>query len=150
MKKLLLTVLVMATVLSCQTNQQKAEAEARKKLESVKAKSPEPVKESIAPTGNAEYDKIRKDYKLFDKWKITNRLVKESWIYEIYQKGNEYIGVIPKWDYRIEVLEKKGFNYYIKGNSSGEYYRIDDEKYMTLYDKDGELYSAGYSAVKEK
>ena len=151
MKGIILSIcslLIIIGLSSCQYNNH--EAEAKKKIEEQKLESHEPVTESITPSGNEEYDRVRREYKLFGKWKITNRLIEDSWIYEIYQKGDEYIGYIPRFDFKKEVLVKKGFNYYVKGNRSGEYYSIDDEKFMSLWDKDGTLYDAGYSAALQK
>lgn len=94
------------------------------------------------------YDKIKRDYNLFGKWTITNTFAKKSYLYEIYYKGEEYLGIIPSWNYKKEILLKKGENYFVKGNKWGEYYRINKNMKMTLYDRDGELKTTGYVAVK--
>lgn len=108
-----------------------------------------PVEKVETASGNSNYEQIKKDYELFSKWRITNKPAKMEYPYEIYKKGTEYIGVIPEKDYRTEILEKKGDKYYVKGSKYGEYYRIDANKNMTLYDKDGDLSSMGYKATKE-
>jgi hypothetical protein len=87
---------------------------------------------------------------LFGKWKIKNTIVNQSFPYEIYTKNNEYIGVTPQGDYNTDILEKKGNNYYKKGNEYGEYYTIDSEKNMSLFDKDCDLSSVGYMAVRQR
>ena len=108
-----------------------------------------PIEKVETASGNSNYEKIKKDYKLFGKWKITNTIVKKSYPYEIYKKGNEYIGVIPHGKYRTEILEKKGDKYFVKGSEYGEYYRVDSKMNMSLFDKDGELASSGYIATKK-
>lgn len=110
--------------------------------------SAKPVEKVETKSGNDNYDKIRSDYELIGKWKITNSLSKQNYPYEIYKKGNEYVGVIPQGDYKTEILEKNGNKYLVKGNEYGEYYVIDDNLNMTLFDKDGDLSSMGYKAVK--
>ena len=107
-----------------------------------------PIDKVEIPSGNNNYDKLITDYELFGKWEISNSLSKTKYLYEIYKKGNEYIGVIPP-DLRTEILEKKGDKFIVKDNQFGEYYRIDANMNMTLYDKDGELESMGYKATKQ-
>jgi hypothetical protein len=111
--------------------------------------SPTSVEEIETVSGISNYDNLKKDYKLFGKWKISNTIAKDSYPYEIYSNGNEFIGVIPQDDYKTEILEKKGNDYFIKGNKSGEYYKIDTKMNMSLYDNDGELASMGYKATKK-
>ena len=98
----------------------------------------------------SSYSKLKTDYELFGKWNISNSTVKESYPYEIYKKGNEYIGVIIKDDFdkKTENLINKGSDYYVKGSKYGEFYRIDKSMNMELFDKDGELTSIGYKATK--
>ena len=98
----------------------------------------------------SSYSKLKTDYELFGKWTISNSTVKESYPYEIYKKGNEYIGVIIKndLDKKTENLIKKGSDYYVKGSKDGEFYRIDKNMNMELFDKEGELTSIGYKATK--
>ena len=108
-----------------------------------------PVEEVETSSGNSNYDKIKAEYKLFGKWEISNSASKSSYIYEIYQKGNEYMGVIPQDEYKTEILEKKGNDYHVKGNRYVEFYRVDASKNMTLFDKDGDLTSIGYKAIKK-
>ena len=111
--------------------------------------SSKPIEKVETASGNSNYDKLKTDYELFGKWKITNTTVKSSYPYEIYKKGDEYIGVIPKDEFKTEILEKKGIKYFVKGNKYGEYYMINSNMEMTLFDKDGELASMGYKATKE-
>ncbi len=49
--------------------------------------------------------RLKKDYKLFGKWEISNTIAKDSYPYEIYSNGNVFIGVIPQDDYKTEILE---------------------------------------------
>lgn len=115
-------------------------------LQAINAK---PIEEVETASGNSNYDKLKNDYDLFGKWEITNSMTKSSYPYEIYKKGNEYIGVVPQDDFKTEILEKKGNDYFVKGNKHGEYYKIDANKNMVLYDQDGELTSMGYKAIKK-
>jgi hypothetical protein len=105
------------------------------------------VDEIKTASGSSNYDKIKSEYELFGKWEISNTAAKSSYHYEIYRKGNEYIGVIPQNEYKTEILEKKGNDYYVKGNKFGEFYRVDSSKNMTLFDEDGDLTNAGYKAT---
>ncbi|KAF5434820.1 hypothetical protein C5S36_04315 [Candidatus Methanophagaceae archaeon] len=66
--------------------------------------SADPIEEVKTSSGNSNYDKLKTDYELFGKWKITNTTVKSSYPYEIYKKDDEYIGVIPKDDFKTEIL----------------------------------------------
>ena len=111
--------------------------------------SPIQVEKVKTASGNSNYDNLKKNYKLFGKWKITNTIVKESYPYEIYSQGDKYVGVIPQDKYRTEILEKKGNKYFVKGNKFGEYYLIDSKLNMTMYDKDGELESMGWTTSRE-
>jgi hypothetical protein len=108
-----------------------------------------PIEKVEIASGNSNYDKLKAEYELFGKWKISNMTVKYSYPYEIYKKGNEYIGIMPQDKFKTEILEKSGNKYSVKGNKYGEYYMITSTKKMTLFDKDGELASMGYEATKE-
>lgn len=119
-----------------------------------------PAETIVAPSGKSHYDKVRREYQLLGKWTITNSILKANGIqstykYEIYRNGNKYVGVIPQEDrkYQTEILEKIGNDYFIKGNNvnneNGEYYRIDAGMNMTLFDRDGDLSTAGYKAIKD-
>ena len=99
-------------------------------------------------SGNSNYEKIKAEYELFGKWSISNSMAKEKYPYEIYKRGTEFVGVIAQGEYKIEVLVKNGDRYVVKGNDYGEYYKIDSKMNMSLFDKDGELASMGYSAVR--
>jgi hypothetical protein len=108
-----------------------------------------PIEKVEIASGNSNYDKLKAEYELFGKWKISNMTVKYSYPYEIYKKENEYIGIMPQDKFKTEILEKSGNKYSVKGNKYGEYYMITSTKKMTLFDKDGELASMGYEATKE-
>lgn len=110
--------------------------------------NPKPVEKVETKSGNANYDKIKTEYELIGKWTITNTTVNQSYPFEIYKKGTDYVSVIPQDDFKTEILSKKGNDYYVKGNKYGEYYHIDSDKNMKLFDKDGDLSSMGYKATK--
>jgi len=104
----------------------------------------------------SEYDEIKRNYELVGKWDIivqVGRGEKYSNPYEIYRLGNEYIGVYPEVGSinkirEIETLRKVDNKLYIVGNKNGEYYMIDKNKNMALFDKYGDLESAGWKAIK--
>lgn len=98
---------------------------------------------------NKEYERIKNEYDLFGEWIISNSNFDMSEPYEVYQKGNEFIGVFPEDDFKMEQLEKKGNKYYIKDSKAGEFYTIDDDKNMKLFDQKGDLSSVGYKATKK-
>lgn len=100
-------------------------------------------------SGNSNYEKIKAEYELFGKWSISNSMAKEKYPYEIYKRGAEFVGVIAQGEYTTEVLVKNGDRYVVKGNDYGEYYKIDSKMNMSLFDKDGELASMGYSATRK-
>lgn len=106
-----------------------------------------PIEVVETSSGNANYDNLKKDYELFGKWSIS--AAGYSYPYEIYKKENEYIGVKSSGEYKTEILDKKGNDYYVKGNKFGEFYRIDKNLNLTLFDRDGDLTSAGYRATKQ-
>ncbi len=109
----------------------------------------EPIETVKNASGNSNYDNLKSEYELFGKWTITNTTANSSYPYEIYTKDNEYVGIIPQGDFKIENLDKSGNKYSVRGNQYGEYYIITANKEMTLFDKDGELASMGYKAIKE-
>jgi len=111
--------------------------------------SSKPIERVETSSGNSNYDKLKSEYELFGKWKITNTIAKSSYPYEIYKNGYEYIGVIPQDKFKTEIIEKSGNKYSVKGNKYGEYYMITSSMEMTLFDKDGELASMGYKATKQ-
>jgi hypothetical protein len=47
----------------------------------------------------------------------------------------------------FEELKKEANKYRIKDSRFGEYYIIDSQKNMELFDQDGELESTGYTAT---
>jgi hypothetical protein len=105
------------------------------------------VSKKPASSKNANYEQLKHDYELFGKWTIINTIVQESYIYEIYKKENDFIGVRLN-DFKKENLTKKGSDYYVKENKYGEFYRIDKNLNMILFDKEGGLTSSGYKALK--
>ena len=94
--------------------------------------SSKPIEKVETASGNSKYDKLKAEYELFGKWKISNTTVKSSYPYEIYKKGNEYIGLIPQDKFKTEILEKSGNKYSVKGNKYGEYYMITSTKKKKL------------------
>jgi hypothetical protein len=113
--------------------------------------SPIKVEKVETASGNSNYEKIKSEYVLFGKWQISLKVGDQLYGYpiEIYTKNNKYIQVTPEGEFETVILEKKGNKYYQKGNEDGEYYKIDSNKNMTLFDKDGELSSMGYKATKK-
>jgi|SRR5690554_815810 len=111
--------------------------------------NPKVIEKAQTKSDNVNYEKIKSEYELFGKWTITNTIVKQSYPFEIYKKGDEYLCVIPQDNFKTKTLLKKGNDYYIKGNKYGEFYRIDSDKNMKLFDKDGDLSSMGLKAIKK-
>jgi len=103
--------------------------------------------EKSTSSGNTNYDQLKSDYELLGKWTIANTIVEQSYPYEIYKKGNEYVGIRLN-NFKTERLTKKGTDYYVNENKHGEFYRIDKNLKMLLFDKDGDLTSTGYKATK--
>jgi hypothetical protein len=83
---------------------------------------------------------------LFGKWKITNSTAKLSYTYAIYQKDGKFYGISDSKPDKQESLKRNGEIYTVVGNKFGEYYKIDKNKNMELFDKGGELKSMGYTA----
>ena len=98
-------------------------------------------------SGNLKYDKLKINYTLIGKWVINNSFQNHKYTFEIYNKGSKYLGIRLN-DFTIENLTKKDLKYYISGNKYGEFYRVDKNKEMTLFDNDGSLVGAGYTATK--
>lgn len=69
--------------------------------------------------------------------------------YEIYYSESEHIGVNKMGGLKFETLIKEGDKYIVEGNRHGEFYIVDNDKNMTLFDNDGDLTGAGYSAKKK-
>jgi hypothetical protein len=107
-------------------------------------------------SGSVKYDKIRQKYELFGKWKITNESnLYPAYVFEIYKKGAEFVGVIIYDEYKklenkytFENLEKEGNKYYIKGSTADEYYLFDSSKNIYMFDKRGNLADVGFKCVK--
>ncbi|TYB73198.1 hypothetical protein [Bizionia myxarmorum] len=146
MKNKLFLIALSLTLLTACKNDPKQEDIDLPEMETVET----PIQETPAATSPAlTYDNLKADYTLFGKWKITNTLiVDEDFPFEIYTNGTEYYAVIPEGAHKIEVLNKKGNDYFIDKNKYGEYYRVDKDMNLTLFDRDGDLTTAGYSAEK--
>lgn len=114
-----------------------------------KAISPK-VEQTQAVVGNVQYDKIRNDYELFGKWRIVDASGAMNYVYELYKKDSEYIGVILDKAIKLEYLDLKGTKYYLRGSKVGEYYIIDANKNMSLWDKGGNLADIGFKVTKLK
>lgn len=130
--------------------------EGRKKI--YRALNPLKISNEIASSGKENYDRIRQEYELFGKWIMNIRIIAlnetHRYKYEIYRKENNYVGFAAQedWEYEAEILERKGIFFIIKGDNkssrSGEYYRIDEDMNMILFDQDGELAEHGFTATK--
>ena len=97
----------------------------------------EPIKQNIEKLTNGE---------LFGKWKITNSTANLSYTYAIYQQDGRFYGINESKPDKQESLKRKDDIYSVEGNKFGEYYKIDKNMNMELFDKDGELKSMGYTA----
>ena len=97
---------------------------------------------------NLAYETLKNDFDLLGKWRIDIGVGDESYPYEIFQKGNEYVGIVFQNGFKKELLQKKGYEFHVKGVESGEFYRINAKLEMTLFDKDGDLGEIGYKATK--
>lgn len=115
-------------------------------LDSVAYGKPKTHLEDAEDTGKSKYDNLRKSHQLYGRWEIHSPN-QEVFSYEIYQKENEFIGVftLSKEYYDFEILVRKGNKFYEKGiEEYGEYYIIDSNKQMTLFDESGKM--KGYTA----
>ncbi|WP_422092089.1 hypothetical protein [Tenacibaculum ovolyticum] len=113
-----------------------------------KNKKPKKIAKKIAK--KIKYDKLKENYKLFGKWEIFDTNSEGSFQCEIYQKGTEFIYVVPPGDFYCDTLVKRGNKFSKKGIEKGEYYIIDSNKEMTLFDGNGnDLASEGYIAKKK-
>lgn len=112
-----------------------------------RAIDPVAIETVVNDSGAQNYAKLQAESALFGKWKVTNSFAKQSYLFEIYKRGNEYIGVYPSREFKTEQLQKKGKDFYVKGSRNGEFYRIEANMTMALFDQDGELASSGWSAV---
>ncbi|MCD8411071.1 hypothetical protein [Tenacibaculum finnmarkense] len=101
---------------------------------------------NIVKTAENNYNKLKKSHELFGKWKIYDS-DQNSFPFEIYQKGDEFISVVPWGNYTLKPLVRKGNKFDRKGIVKGEYYIIDSNKEMTLFDETGKNLSIeGYIA----
>lgn len=110
----------------------------------------EKYKEPKRITEKSKYDKLKESYELFGRWEIHDSNSGGSFPFEIYQKGNEFIAVVPWGSYETDILIKNGNKFSKKGIDKGEYYIIDSDKEMTLFDGNGNsLADEGYTAKKK-
>jgi hypothetical protein len=114
-----------------------------------KAISSEPTSETRTTTSSAEksYDQIKSTHTLVGRWRVSISVVNESYVYEIYQKSDQFVGIVISKSIRIENLEKKGQKYFIKNSKAGEYYTISKNKKLEIFDDEGNLSSAGWSTT---
>ena len=158
-RSFLLALTIITCLTSCQNNEKEASTTESVNVETVNSNrevestisdttNPKTVEEIEASLNNGNYSKIKSDYRLLGKWEISNSFMKQTYSYEIRKKGDEYIGVFPDGDYKTETLEKNGNDYYVQGSRFGEFYRVDANMNMILFDRDGDLTGAGYRAVK--
>lgn len=111
----------------------------------ISSKTTQPMNVTVE---NEQYDKIRGEYELFGKWRVTNDRAKMDYVYEVYRKGSEYVGVILDKPIQLEKLDRKDTKFYLKGSTGGDYYLIDADKNMSLWDKKGSLASIGFKVSK--
>ncbi len=113
----------------------------------VQAIDAKPVEVVESVSGATHFDALKAESDLVGRWKITNTFAKDSYPLEIYErKSGGFVAVYPQRDFKTEELELKGNDYFIRGSRSGDFYRIDKNRKMTLFDKDGELASSGWVA----
>ena len=97
---------------------------------------------------NKQYGQLRSSYKLIGKWKVNNLNRESLYDFEIYQNGDEYIGVRISKTLHFEQLSKDGDSFIIQDTEHGEFYRIDDQNNLKFFDQDPEWTRAGRSATK--
>ncbi len=114
-----------------------------------------------AGKGIDNYNKIKRNYKRLGKWIVSNLILEQkghnsTYKYAIYKTSDKiFIGVFAQanWEYETEVLEKIGDKYFIRGNNpqseNGEYYKIDSNLNMTLFDETGDLTEYGWTTKKD-
>ena len=95
----------------------------------------------------SRYDSIKSEYSNYGRWDIYNSTVKEGYSYEIWQKDSRIIGFILGDSIKIDTLLKDGNKYSIQNNKYGEFFVIDSNKNMKLFDNDGDLSDMGYTAT---
>lgn len=112
-------------------------------------------------SGLSNYTKIKAQYKRLGKWIVSNLILEQkghnsTYKYEIYKTNdNLFIGVFAQadWEYQTEVLEKIGDKYFIRGDNpqseNGEYYKIDTNLNLTLFDETGDLTEYGWVTNKD-
>lgn len=114
--------------------------------------SSESTSKEETSSGNKEYDEIIANNELWGKWIIQLSFAgsSDSYPYEIYRKGNIYTGVcFPDGVFTVEKLIKQGTRFRVLNDRHGEYYMVDGNMQMTLFDKYGELASSGWTATKQ-
>lgn len=93
------------------------------------------------------YLDLRNSTQFIGAWVISVAPINQSYTFEIYKSGDKYTGVrIHTSSHAFEKLEKKNDRYYIKGSKSGEFYTIDPNHSLGIWDKEGSLYSAGWQS----
>jgi len=108
-----------------------------------------PVQEKSISKEKKRYNLIKDEYQLVGVWEVSNKTANWRYDYEIFQKGKSFIGIIKSYDeLRQEFLQKKGDTLKVLNNKYGEYYILKEGSLM-LYDQDGDLSSAGYSATSK-
>jgi hypothetical protein len=139
--KILIPIVLLVFCFSCNEEPVKEEEEKQKEVAITVTKELTEVEK--------KHEQIKKEYELIGAWKINNSFTKYSYEYEIYNKEEEFIGVRITSEIDFETINKEGKKYVVKGNEYGEYYILDSKNNITLFDKDGELKSAGYTAKKK-
>jgi hypothetical protein len=104
--------------------------------------------EAETAADNLAYETIKNEFDLLGKWEINIGVGDESYPYEIFQKGDEFLGIVFQNGFKKEILEKKGDEFHVVGVESGEFYRIATNFEMLLFDKDGDLGEIGYKATR--
>lgn len=104
-------------------------------------------KQNNSSEGEYRYSALSKEAELFGSWSIENSFTSDRYDYEIFVADDQYTGVKLS-HYTFENLTKEGEKFIVEDNEYGEYYTIDNDKNMIMYDKDGSLESAGYIVKK--
>lgn len=98
---------------------------------------------------STEYNRLKGNGVRLGKWRISNSFTEDSYEMEIYRINNEYsAALIFPSEIKMESLDKEGDKFIVQDNNFGEYYIIDNQNNLSLFDKDGELESTGYKAIK--
>jgi len=98
-----------------------------------------------------KYESLKTQSNQIGTWIITNTKLNVNYKYEIYENSNSYYGVYAQeddFDFKTEKLLKDNNNYFVIGSDYGEYYRVDLNNELELFDNEGSLKDAGYFAYK--